>query len=79
MAGRGRPKREDVDRPLCPWPSHKKRDVALHGAVKGKDGTVTRRRYLWSPGTTKEHSFFVPVEPVPSGLTGLPRGLLHVE
>lgn len=63
MAGPGRPRRENVERPSCPWPGHKRRDVALHGSIKDKDGTVTRRRYLCSPGTTKEHSFSVPVAP----------------
>ena len=62
MAG-GRPRKDGVERPACPWPGHKTRDVALHGTVKAKDGTITRRRYLCSPGTTGEHSFSVRVAP----------------
>lgn len=62
MAG-GRPRHDSVERPACPWPGHKRRDVTLHGSVKNKAGVITRRRYLCSPGTTKEHSFSVPVGP----------------
>ena len=70
MAERGRPRRDDVERPHCPWPGHKRRDVRHHGLVKDKDGVVTRRRYLCSPGTTKEHSVSVPADP-----DGTPRAM----
>jgi hypothetical protein len=63
MAQRGRPRRADIERPTCPWPGHKRRDVRHHGVLKDADGTITRRRYLCSPGTTKEHTFSLPVGP----------------
>ncbi len=47
----------------CPWPGHGRRDGVLHGVVKDKNGTTTRRRYPCSPGTTKAHTFSVPVGP----------------
>lgn len=81
MAGRGRPKREDVDRPLCPWPGHKAREVRRHGTVKADDGTVTRYRFLCSPGTTKQHAFSVPAtpegQPAPQDFTGPEQPRLH--
>lgn len=63
MAGRGSPRRTDVERFKCPWPGHGRRDVVLHGLVRDKEGVVTRRRYLCSPGTNKSHTFSVPVGP----------------
>lgn len=63
MAEVGRPRRDDIERPKCPWPGHKQRDVQHHGVIKTKAGAVARRRYLCSPGTTKEHTFSLPVGP----------------
>jgi hypothetical protein len=62
MAERGRPRREGVERFVCPWPGHARRDTVLHGQVKNAAGVATRQRWMCSPGTKKAHTFSVPLD-----------------